>query len=361
LETVKLSYSSASKYKQCATKYFISKDYKTTDIYSSLIFGKAVEEGVSALLDGEPLDQAIERFIEFWAVENNGDPDTENDLYGNPDISFFNSDYDDILLKDDDKKVILKDCEDLLGVSKWEAEFAKLNASKKPLTTKQKSFVNIVYWHSMRRRGEIMIKAFNKQLLPKIEKVYEKQKIISLCNESGDEIIGFLDFIVKLKDVEGPVVLDLKTAARAYMMHALDTSEQLKVYLAGVFEEYKTLNAGYMVLLKKPKVVKTCDKCGAERPHKSLAKNCKSCGKGKYTINDFEGVTQLIYKTFEESEINGVLDDYLNICDAIRNGIKFKNPSNCFMYGNQCEFYDACWKGKDLHKLKHLVKKEKKS
>ena len=88
-----------------------------------------------------------------------------------------------------------------------------------------------------------------------------------------------------------------------------------------------------------------------------MAKKCKKCGEGEYSKSSLRGETQLIVKEYQETELDDLLDDYMNVAVAIKNEVNYKNPANCTQYGRQCEFYDVCWRRKDPSKIEHLEDK----
>src|SRR5690606_37128051 len=112
-------------------------------------------------------------------------------------------------------------------------------------------------------------------IYPEIEEIISIQKPISIINEEGDEVVGFIDFILKIKGIEGPIIFDLKSSGRKYEEHKLDTSDQLRIYAASE----NINNIGYIVLLKQLEKTRSCHSCGAIKVNARL-KNCESCKKG---------------------------------------------------------------------------------
>src|SRR5271165_4124507 len=51
-------------------------------------------------------------------------------------------------------------------------------------------------WESLRVKGLLILEAYEKQVLPKIAKVFNIQKNIALENPDGDRIVGVLDAVV---------------------------------------------------------------------------------------------------------------------------------------------------------------------
>jgi hypothetical protein len=364
-KSISVSYSSGSRFKSCPEKYYKSKLYKTKLVPSALPFGKAVEEGIAVLLIGESLESALHNFESNWTQEHVRGQEYRQ-IFDNLDVEFYASDYDKNLIFGESDKQVEEWATELLGESKeyWQDRFETLvtESKQRNLTEVEQVFYNRVVWLCCLIRGKTMIEAFYHKELSKLKLIsFEDrpaaQVPISIKNEEGDEVNGFIDFIVTHKDYgDTPIILDLKTAAYPYPAHALDTSEQLRTYVAALGAKINSARAGYLVLIKKIKVEKSCDKCGAKR--EGLAKNCKACGKGQYTIPKLDADIQFVTKEYDTVELEDVLEDYMNVTVAIKNEVRFKNPSNCNQYGRKCEFYEMCWGRKKIEDLDHLEQKE---
>lgn len=363
---ISVSFSSASRFKACPTKFYLSKQYRTKLSPSAFPFGKAVEAGVIELLLGGSLEDAQDLFQENWHSEEMGADQPRRLIFDNSAIEFYASDFDKNLIFGEAEEQVYEWSTELFGDTdeNWQETFEGIALrikDKKNLGDNERTFYNRVIWLCCLIRGFTMIEAFKDKLLHKL-KVYTIdgkpaiQKEITITNAEGDKIPGFIDLIVYHEDYDHPITIDLKTAAYPYTSHALDTSEQLRTYVSAVGAEIGSYRAGYIVLLKKLKVEKSCDSCGAKR--EGMAKNCKSCGKGQYTVPKLEGDVQFLTKEYTNDELEDVLNDYMNVVVAIKNKVNFKNPSNCTQYGRQCEFYDMCWKQKKPEELEHLESKK---
>ncbi len=357
-----ISYSSASRFKTCPTKYYFSKKYQSRLIPSALPFGKAVESGVTKLLLGSTLEEAQREFGERWTTEEMK-PGEYRAILDNLGVQFYASDFDKNLILDEDAKMIEEWADELLEDDRgWFEIFDEISDKLKSneMSEAELAFYNRVVWKCCEIRGYIMLQAFAEQILPKV-KIYSKdgkpmvQKEVSIQNEEGDKLVGYVDFVITHAEYQDPIIIDLKTAAYPYPEHALKTSEQLRTYVATLGEEVKTKLAGYIVLLKKIKVEKSCDKCGAAR--EGMAKKCKACGKGEYTVPSFKGDVQFVFQEYKDEELDDVLEDYMNVTVAIKNEVNFKNPSNCMQYGRKCEFYDMCWNGKKASEISEIEEK----
>lgn len=366
-DSIYVSYSAASRYKTCPQKYFLSKRFSDKRVSSSFPFGKAVEKAIDAALDGKDLAFAQDVFLQHWNQEHIRGNEYRQ-IFDNLDLAYYASDLDKNLFALEDEAQFDKWAEELLDEHRasWLEVFEGIASDisgEKPYTDAQLAFYNRVMWTCCRIRALVMLETFYREILPKIDLTkrehFSSQREVSMSNSEGDKIVGYVDYVVYLKD-HGWVILDLKTAASAYAYHKLGTSEQLKTYVAAIGEEIGSKKAGYCVLIKKIKVDKSCNKC--DSPKEGMAKKCKKDGcDGLYSKNHLRGEAQLIIKDYQDAELDDMLDDYMNVAVAIKNEVKFKNPENCHAFGRVCEFYDHCWKRKPLQDIPHLEEKEKKS
>ena len=372
-DAVWLSYSGASTFKSCPEKYYLQKDWKAKGNFSYFVFGSAVEAGVTDAFMNRNREKMLEAFEKNWACENAGSTATdewkkEKPIFDNVDIEYSAGDIDLDLLEGEDVRL-----------DQWVTElFNDVNLTWKPqifalfdkiknkvgLTDTEDRFYKRVAWLSMKKKGEFMLNSFFDQALPKIKGLVKidgkpaAQMRIDIPSDDGDNIVGYVDYVVEMKDGR-IVILDCKTAASPYDEHALLTSEQLKTYAAALSSKLDSHpEIGYLVLVKKLMIEKSCSSCGHVRENSKL-KNCTACEGGKYDKGSYSGEVQLMTRKIEEEEMDDQLDDYSHIADAIRNKVRFKNPSNCFSFGRKCEFYDHCHKGKALSKIPGLEKKEK--
>jgi ribosomal protein L37E len=349
-EILRLSHSAASVFKVCPEKYYLQKKWRPPLNASALPFGKAIEHGVDALLEGKTLTDALAEFKRTWTVSPATKWSEAKPIFDSLDVFYYASDFDENVLQDVDKKILSAWGEELLEKEDWKAVYESVKkqiSQGATVVNEERRIYHRVMWLCCRRRGIEMIKAFYNEILPQIEDVIAIQKQINLENEEGDSIIGYIDYIVKHKDYDYPIIVDLKTAGKIYEQHDLDTSDQLRLYAAA--ENIKHI--GYMVLLKKIKSEKSCDKCGHVRENYRLTK-CAECGKGKYKAQKLKAGAQFLIKEVKEKEMDSVLNDISDIGVAIKNNIKWKNPDSCFMYNKKCDYYDACWGDKTVEQLK---------
>lgn len=366
-DSVYVSYSAANRYKTCPTKFFLSKRYADKRVSSAFPFGKAIESAVDAMLDGKDLAFAQDVFLKNWNEEHIRGNEYRQ-IFDNLDLAFYASDFDKNLFSLEEEAELDRWAEELLDEHRrawlevFEEVASEISADRR-IEDAQLAFYNRVMWSCCRKRAMIMLEAFYREILPKIDLTkrehFSKQREVSMSNPEGDKIVGYIDYVVYLKD-HGWVILDLKTAASPYAHHKLSTSEQLKTYVAAIGDEIGSKKAGYCVLIKKIKVDKSCNKCDA--PREGVAKKCRTegCG-GEYSKNTPRGETQLVVHEYIDAELDDLLEDYMNVAVAIKNNVSFKNPENCHAFGRVCEFYEHCWRRKPLEEIPHLEKKESKS
>ncbi len=367
-DSVRISYSAVRDFKACPQKYYNGRKYRSKTMTSAFPFGKAVEKGVDLLIMGKTLEEAHAEFEKHWEFQDFGSKFQE-DVYDNPLTEYYQSDLDTNLFNDADWEQIDDWAEEIYeegAVGKEELDgCVKDIKSKKRLSKIDQKFYNRAAWLACMVRGYLMIEAFRDQILPEIEEIIEidgkvaLQQKVSMKNEDGDEIVGYPDYVVRIKGVEKPVILDLKTASTAYVDHAIKTSDQLKTYAAALHEVLGDVAVGYAVLIKRIGIDKRCDKCNHLR-ESGVAKNCKKCKGGKYKKHDFNAKTQLLIQEFDFDELEDTLEEYMNIALAIKHKVNFKNPTNCHAYGRVCEYYQACWGKQKLEDLENLKKREDK-
>lgn len=363
-----LSYSGASTFKACPEKFYLSKEWQAKGNFSYFVFGTAVEQGITSALIDRDRDKMLNTFNLNWTTENAADVEKSKPIFDNHEIEYSMGDVDLDLVEDEDVRLDEWVNEIYNDVTRtWKPVmfdlFSKLKAKEK-LNGPDDIFYKRVAWLSMKKKGEFMLNSFfdtklkDIKGLALIEGKPAAQLRIDIKSETGDNIIGFVDYVVEMMDGT-IVILDCKTAAAEYDNHKIDTSEQLRTYAAALAKHFDVIpDIGYLVLVKKLNTEKSCTNCGALRENSKL-KNCVACGEGKYEAVSYSGEVQLLRRPISEAEMDSQLNDYSQLADAIRNKIRYKNPENCFSFGRRCEFYDACHKGKAIEKLTTIQPKKK--
>lgn len=339
--SLKLSHTAIEKYKLCPQMYklhYIDK-LRPTEIPSPLFFGSAVDEAVSVLLEGGSLEDAKAMFDKCFRVfQFNGDA---NDLPDNPLCFYYKSDFDWRLLRDED-------IEKINEKAGCELDIPAFYNAVRDGECDDKSLFNLINWLSLYRKGVLFVEAYEEQVMPNIEKVHSIQGKISLKNDEGDEIRGFLDFTADWKG-EGFVVFDNKTASKKYPNNSVVTSQQLTIYC----EDQGHDKAGYIVMIKALKWVKesTCIKC--DNVVYSNHKTCpnlmtkKRCG-GELTSRNYPKVEiQVVIDRLKEGTTEEIFSSIQTVAAEIKDSEFEQNRDSCHQFGRKCPYYDNCRNGSE--------------
>lgn len=213
---INLSFSAATKYLTSPRSYFLHylMRLRPEKASSALLFGAAIDSGLNSLLETQDLNKAKSKFLEAWVTaEING---TVHKLATCDCIKYSKADYDNSFLEDEDQ--------DLLKTA-------------------------YPAWVCLRRKGLLILEAYNEQVLPKIRKVLAVQKNIELPNELGDKLVGVVDFIAEWENKKRYLV-DNKTSSVKYKESAASESQQLATYFEACKDEYKLDGVLYVVIPK---------------------------------------------------------------------------------------------------------------
>lgn len=364
--SIKTSYSQNSTYTQCPKHWHMiyREGWEGSSEGASTYFGSAIDAGVSAMLDGDP--DWIKVFYDRWNKSWNFGKSVV--IFDNPEIIYSYKDFDGEVLEDKDfqtldtwaqqlnlgSKPTKSDC---LALYK-EIASKKKNPYKTP-TKNEMAFFNRVSWLSMKRKGKLLLQAFNTQFFPKIKRVLSTQQRAQIQDpNTGDTITGFIDMVLEIEGYDKPIIFDLKTAGQPYTQQDIDLTQQLTLYSAMKSGDYNTDLVGYVVLCKNiPKeILSTCKTC--KNIKNSAHKTCNALdSNGKRCNGDWDEkiipkpVVQVLVEKKDANQINDLLIDYGNIILAMKQDIVYKNTNKCTnWYGGICSFYDACHKG-DYSKL----------
>ncbi len=330
MTAIKLSNSALNVFQECGRKYALHYLDKLRSIEepSHFKFGSAMDKAFTAMLiPGDKTPEAV--FSEEWSPEK----------ILTPNFKWNKSDIDEELLPE----------------------------HQNLMTDAQKAF------ESLNSKGFLMLEALRKKVMPNIEHVYSVQEAITLENQdsSGDQFIGFIDFVVKWKGYDKPIIFDLKTATVPYKADSVRTSQQLTIYTYAAGDKYKTNLAGYVVLAKKIRKNRTkkCQSCGASFLG-SRAKTCTEnvpsgaalpyrsvrCEGDFVETVEFDVDVQIIIDEIPEQGSDSVLELIDNTHKAIRNEEFEQNTSSCThpVYRTKCPYYDYCW---NIKSMVGLVKK----
>jgi len=321
---------------------------RSLDMSSALFLGSYIGEAVQLLAlrkkkhltDQEKKDIKLNPYSYFTRqmriVKIN---DVEHNIMVSPNINYYLGDYDVDILTKADKKLIEKYKEEY-GLEEFTFEDLREKYKTKSLPKTLKMFMNFNFWVASRRRGLMMIRAYEKEILPNIVEVHSIEKYIEIEEADGDDkIIGYIDMICDYKDEDGNVkkyVLDHKTASTRYQKNKLSESQQLHLYSTATGIN----NIGYLILIKK------------------LKKPLRGKRKGEMYI-DVQVMLGETDETFRDSVLEHAADTLLNIEDE-----RFPmNYDGCWKFAAKCPYYSLCReKGKGLaeSRLIKMPEREKK-
>lgn len=370
---LRTSYSQHNTYIKCPEHWHKSyvERYKSPIEGASMYFGTAVDNACESMLKGDPNWMTV--FHDYWKRSWNFGKATQ--VYDNDDITYGYKDFDKDVLEQKDATT-LSNWAQQLGLAKkvltldesiklYDKIAKKKKNPYKKTTAKEMKYFNRSSWLSMKRKGEVLLRSFEQQFLPKVKNVIATQKRADIKDPvTGDSVVGYIDMIVELEGYDKPIIIDLKTASRPYTQDQLDFSEQLTLYAAmkGKYALDKsdyvdTDLVGYVVLSKQinKKKKSTCKSCGHIKTgsHHTCDNeiNGARCH-GEWDENvvlDPEVQVMVARKT--QSQVDALLQDIAAIIAGMKNGVIYKNTSNCTnWYGSQCPFFDACHNG-DYSKL----------
>lgn len=205
---IQLSHTAKELYKRCPLAYHMHYNlgYREEIVGSPLPFGSAIDSGVEALLQGKTLEDALKVFNEEWI---------------NPKING----------------------ERLHGPTTTKIRFSKAD---------QKEELADTPWGCLQVKGEMLITAFQDEVMPQIKNVISTQQMIRVTNDDGDSIIGFADLIAEI-DGLGNYLMDVKTSSKAYASDAVvegDKAPQIALYYEDLKDKYELNGAGFYVLEK---------------------------------------------------------------------------------------------------------------
>ena len=324
---LKVSFSRLERYKQCSESYRLSVEERLSGIKinSPLFFGSAIDAAVELFLLKKK-EELTEKELSLMLTEDAYSmfDKTMREQNGvllekNPLCDYFASDFDPAIYKSEDLLLLQKQypsISDFFGF--WESCNTTIQA-RRELSPSDRVLFNHMNWLSLYRKGELMLAAYEKEILPQIHKVFAIQKEIQLKNEAGDELNGKIDFIASFTDEPDKVfICDNKTSSKKYPENAVENSTQLVIYS----EAEGIPDAGYIVVekgirIKEPKVR-----------------------------------TQILRGDFTQDHVEVVFADLDKNLHKIANREfhKKESPKDCVFFARKCEFFDLCWK-QDSSKL----------
>lgn len=223
MSVIKLSHTAKELYLKSPRAYFYHYHLyiREAKLGSPLFFGSLIEKGIDALLQGAKLEDAQKVFRDnFQRYQVNGQWVS---LATSPLIRYSKSDLDIDVFTESELKAL----------------------ESKPF--------NFQAHASLQRKGEMMLEAYARDILPSIKKVLATQVYFSMPNDAGDEITGFADMICEWED--GRIILpDHKTSALKYPDDAVLTDQygkQTALYYEAFKDKFPLDAVGFFVMEKK--------------------------------------------------------------------------------------------------------------
>ena len=349
---IRLSHSAATKYTECPKSYQYHYQQKLrAEVQSSaLLFGTALDKSAEHYALTKNIEEALDVLERTWTTQDiNGTP---TDLRTHIGATYSEKDLDIDLLKKEDIKTLNEtfETDDIHELLK-EVMYNKASVGFAGLSDREKYIYNFSNWLCLRRKGRLMLKEFKRVFDENVLEVLGSQVKVELENENGDSVVGFIDFVVRWKGVEKPVIIDLKTASRDYDDDAVKKSPQLSLYVYSVSSKYEdTRNCGFVVLSKNinKNKHKKCSVCG----HDGTGTRFKTCdnivdevrcnGEWNETIYP-RARSQVLINTVSEVLTERVVENFNEINLAIKANIFPRNFQNCIKYGSiKCPYYSLC-------------------
>lgn len=267
---MKLSHSSVNTYLECAYKWHLHYNLKlrASQEKSALKIGDAIDSGLNHLLETRQLDEAINIFQNKWeAVAKSGN------------IQYSKSDVEEHLLED--------------------VEITKESDKG---------------YYSWLKKGEILLREYNDQIMPRIKNVIKVQLDDVLKYEDGsfDEIAIKTDFICEWEDGRR-ILFDNKTSSMRYDKDSVKESAQLALYFEALKDRFKLDAAGYIVIPKK-----------VNKQKKPLVK------------------IEVIIDKVSEKTIDNTFETFNTVFESIKKAEFNKNHDACHGKFGKCQFYEYC-------------------
>lgn len=325
-----LSNSQISTYTDCERKWWLDKQKRLRPNYkgSALLFGSSLDQATEHILlkkEGSYHQEFLDSMNKFDV--NGKEKNLPEDLL---DVRFFAGDVDPNLIE---QEVVDNICIEHLEIEplilKDFLDYCKQQRkAKKALEKVEQKLFNWLAYESLLQKGLMLLDALAEWIEENVAEVHAVQKKIEIENNNGDKFIGYLDFIVTMKDGR-KVLIDLKTSSNPnayYPAESASESVQLGIYA----QEEGITDVAYLVADKKIRV----------RDPRVRLKFVEGKITEKHLDNVFEGI--------EEATIE--------IKEKLKAGEKAfcKNLDSCTMYGS-CQYFNYCKKG-SLKGLEYVKK-----
>lgn len=351
---MQISYSSFEKFQTCPRMWYLhyKEKIRPDSTSSAFFFGTAVGTIWQSLVltKKEQLTQQEKKDIElsktpkqsFRNLMYNIDLEGKRIPPTDPRVQYFKGDYDGELLQSPDWEKIDAYAQELgqvLPDGRLVSFEDLIDRYPSNLLDSDIQYLNLHFFLSLCRKGEMMIDSFQKDILPNIVKVHaiEKAIKIDLSLETDkpmtDYLIGYLDMKVdylvndeKLAEKLGlplgsvvTVLFDNKTSSARYSSKCLEEKPQLNIYQFAENTKY----IGYIVGVKEIKRPKRGDRKG----------------------ETFADIQVVIGEASEEIS-NQVLDGVNAMLDGIAKKEFPMNLDSCpRVFGKPCVYKDYCQSG----------------
>jgi len=377
-KNTRISHSQVNMYSTCARKYkfhYIDR-LRSKYLSGALLFGGALDIALNDLLknkDTDPklynIEDTIRKFdksMRYNFINDQGYYIPECTL-----VVYADKDFDaELLLEEDLEKY--KQLEQKLGLYEHKDITVAYNHIKDQkklkgwvnLSEDDKKLYNMANYLSMRRKGHIMIRDYEKKILPKIKDVLAVQKHLKLKNTSGDEVVMILDLIAELHNGKR-YLLDNKTSSIRYTQDMVERSQQLIGYFHAAKEEYKLDGIGFIPMYKQihKNRIKICSQCGKDGSGGRFKKcdaetdNGRCNGEWTETISPECEIEILLNDNITAHAESLVLDTFDEANEGIKNQQFNPNLSACSS-PFPCPYMNKCWKG-DSSELVQLAERKR--
>ena len=207
-------------------------------------------------------------------------------------------------------------------------------------------------WESLRVKGLLILEAYEKQVLPKIAKVFNIQKNIALENPDGDRIVGVLDAVVLWEDGK-TYIIDNKTSTVKYEEDSVRQSNQLVLYYYIEKDHLDLDGAGFIVLDKNinKNKRKRCTKCNNISTGKSwtcdaITENKERCnGSWEILLNPTVNVDFIFSEDIQSEDEDRVIDEFDKVNQAIADGVFQCGENGCYSKFGPCIYKSYCEDG----------------
>lgn len=315
-----LSHSQINTFKECERKWYLDKVERIRPTYgsSALLFGGAIDEAIEHKLlkkEGDYLE-AFQKALANFKV--NGKKITLPEDCDK--IKVFAGDIDPDCLEQVDLTADFAaldiepmEIKDFLEYCKQQRK------NKEELEPVEQKLFNLLAFRTMQVKGPMLLEKLSEWIDENVAKVHEVQKKIEMDDGQGNKFIGYLDFIVTLKDGR-KLLIDLKTSSNPKQYYPDDSAQnspQLGIYA----ENEGLFNVAYLIIDKKLR---------------------KKDPKVRLRFVEGEITDEKLDEIFEEiQEIVELINEKL----PLGQGSFDQNRDACKNFGN-CPYIDLCWKGK---------------